>query len=94
MFFVALFGKPQVAGYVCLGIMIAYTIVSAVSLRFVKVRYWVFTLVGNLLTCACIFCMYGCGSEEIGSEKWHKFSKAYYATILLLCSMFLLACFT
>jgi len=41
--------------------MILYTLISAVGMRYIKTRYWIFNFFGNLLTCACLFCMYGCG---------------------------------
>lgn len=61
VFFIAFFERPQVAGLLMLGTMVLYTVISALGMRYIKARYWVFNFMGNLLTCACLFCMYGCG---------------------------------
>ena len=53
-----------------LAMMLGYTAVSAVGTKFVKFRFWLFNFIGNLLTCACVFCIYGCGGSTIGSDTW------------------------
>lgn len=67
VFFITLFNQPNLAGGLMLSMMLLFTLASAVGTRFVKARFWVFNLLGNILTCACIFCMYGCGSTPIES---------------------------
>ena len=89
LFFVTLFNQPKVAGGLMLAMMLAYTLASAVGMRFIKARFWAFNFIGNLLTCACIFCMYGCASAPIASEAWESYRNAYFIIILVLCAFFL-----
>ena len=63
VFFIGLFDQPNAAGGLMLGAMVGYTIFSALGMKFIKVRFWIFNFVGNLMTCACLFCMYGCGTS-------------------------------
>ena len=90
VFYVAFFNRPSVAGGLMLAMMLGYTAMSALGTKFIKIRFWVFNLVGNSLTCACIFCMYGCGTSMIGSDTWETYKKAYFILILILCAFFIL----
>jgi hypothetical protein len=56
--FVAGFSNPAISGIIITLVQVVYTLVSFITLRFVKLRYSLFNLFGNLFTCAIYFCMY------------------------------------
>jgi hypothetical protein len=90
IFFVTLFDKPAVAGGLMLAMMLGFTAASAFGTKFIKLRFWIFNLVGNFITCACIFCVYASGEAIIGSDTWETYKKAYFILILILCAFFLM----
>lgn len=89
--FVILFENPQIAGIIMVITQILYSFYVIALLRYTKVRYYVFIVLGNILTMGILLIIYIGSLAVISSDPWNKESVAYVALILTLVSLFFFA---
>ena len=58
--FVVGFQRPAISGLIIVLIQGSYSLLSFVSLPYIKPRYSIFNLISNLLTAMCFFFIYQC----------------------------------
>lgn len=68
--FVIQFDNPQIAGIIMVIIQIGYTLYVIALLRYVKIRYYIFIVLGNLLSIAILLVIYIGGISTLGNQSW------------------------
>jgi hypothetical protein len=69
-------------------IQLVYTIISFFSLKFVKLRYSIFNLLGNILTCGSFLCISQSAYLYSNDTIYQQYISAYYVIVLILCILF------
>lgn len=89
--FVCLFESPQVAGIIMVVAQILYTLYVIALLRYTKIRYYVFIVIGNLLTIAILLVVYIGSLAQLYSDAWNNVSIGYMSMVLILVGLFFMA---
>lgn len=92
--FVTLFESPQVAGIIMIITQILYSLYVIALLRYTKIRYYVFIVIGNLLTIGTLLVIYIGGIATINTEAWNNDSIGYASMVLILVAVFFIATMT
>lgn len=87
--FVTIFDNPSVSGLIITLIQLVYTVISFLSLKFIKFRYSIFNLLGNILTCGAFLCISQAGYLYQNDNIFQQYVSAYYIIVLLLCILFI-----
>lgn len=88
--FLLLFKTPQIAGIIMIILQITYTIYVIWLIRFVKIRYYIIIITGNILMIGILMTIYLGSLSAIQSDKWLELSNGYVSMILLLVLLFLI----
>ena len=89
--FVCLFESPHVAGIIMVIAQILYTLYVIALLRYTKIRYYVFIVIGNLLTIAILLVVYIGSLAQLYSDAWNNVSIGYMSMVLILVGLFFMA---
>lgn len=92
--FVTLFESPQVAGIIMIITQILYSLYVIALLRYTKIRYYVFIVIGNLLTIGTLLVIYIGGIATINTDAWNNDSIGYVSMMLILVAVFFIATMT
>ena len=89
--FVCLFESPQIAGIIMIIAQILYSLYVIAMLRYTKIRYYVFIVLGNLLTIGILFVVYIGSLATLYSDAWNNQSISYVCMVLILVALFFIA---
>jgi hypothetical protein len=92
--FVTLFESPQVAGIIMIITQILYSLYVIALLRYTKIRYYVFIVIGNLLTVGTLLVIYIGGIATINTDAWNNDSIGYVSMVLIMVGVFFIATMT
>ena len=89
--FVCLFESPQIAGIIMVIAQILYSLYVIAMLRYTKIRYYVFIVMGNLLTIGILLVVYIGSLATLYSAAWNNQSIGYVCMVLILVALFFIA---
>lgn len=86
--FTTLFQQPQIAGIIMVITQIGYTLYIIVLIRYTKIRYFVFIVLGNVIMIGIILVSFIGAVSTINSDVWNQLSSAYLALLVILAAVF------
>lgn len=86
--YVGLYRSPGVSGIVMVLMQAGYTIYFIALIRFTKIRYFVATIVGNILMIAVLMTVYIGSINEMGSSIWQGCKLGYIAVLMVMVVLF------
>jgi hypothetical protein len=67
---------------------IGYTLYIIVLIRYTKIRYFVFIVLGNVIMIGIILVSFIGAVSTINSDVWNQLSSAYLALLVILAAVF------